>query len=537
MQEPLEFDHVIVGAGSTGCALAGRLSELNIGTVALVEAGGWDRHSWIKIPAGYYRTAFNPALNWGYKTEPESWLKNRSNPWPRGKVVGGCSSINGLVYIRGQPEDFHWWESAGGAAGWGWEDLFPYFRRMEDNERGACSLHGAGGPLGVINIRERHPLMAAYAKAAQEAGIPWNDDFNGKQQEGVGYYQLTIKGRRRCSAALSHLHPNTSRSNLNVMVKTQAARVLLDGRRARGIETCGPAGAREIRARAGVVICAGSINSPKLLELSGIGNPEVLSKAGVTTVHESPEVGENLQDHLQVKTVFLSRKPDTINDILRSPMKLAKVGLDYALFGRGPLTVGAAQIGVFARVLDEAARPNVQFHVMPGSTSDPSKGMDPFSAFTATVCQLRPESRGRVHIASPDPNAPPRITANYLSSDLDRRTIVAGLRLSRRIAVQPALQEYYGGEKYPGEQVQTDDEMLDWAQTVGTTIYHPSGTCRMGGDSGSVVDPELRVRGIDRLRVADASIMPRLISGNTNAACMAIGEKLADMFDRESRAR
>ncbi len=532
--EPLEFDYVVVGGGSAGCAVAGRLSEHGSSTVGLIEAGNWDRHPLLKIPAGYYRSAFTPAFNWGYSTEPERWLLHRSIPWPRGKVVGGCSSINGLVYMRGQHEDFESWANDEGASGWGWADMLPYFRRMEDNERGSNEFHGCGGPLAVANIREHHPLMAAYAMAAQEAGIPWNDDFNGRLQEGVGYYQLTIGRRMRCSAASSWLHPNRSRPNLHVMVKTNAQRILLDGRTATGVEVHTRAGIRQIRARQEVILCAGTVNSPQLLELSGIGNPEILLAAGITPVINSPQVGENLQDHLQVKTVFLSSQPDTINDKARSPLQLVKTGFDYLFRGRGLLTVGAAQIGIFARVLKDAARPDVQFHVMPGSLTDPRKGLDKFSAFTASVCQLRPESRGHIHIGCPDPAAPPRIVANYLSSEVDRRTVVAALQLSRQIAKQPALSDHYGGEKYPGEEARTDDELLGWAQETGTTIYHPSGTCRMGGEPDSVLDPDLRVRGADRLRVADASIMPRLISGNTNAACMAIGDRLADFCIQQS---
>ena len=532
MQDGMEFDYIVVGGGSAGCALAARLSERQSLKIALVEAGGWDTNPWIHVPVGYYRTAFNPDLNWGYVTEPDPGLGGRRNSWPRAKVMGGCSSINGLVYIRGQREDFRRWRQLG-AVGWDWEDMLPYFLRMEDQERGETRLHAEGGPLGVVDIRESDPIMRAYAEAAQQAGIRWNNDFNGEEQEGVGYYQLTIRGRFRCSAATAYLRPSRRRHNLNIFSRTHVRKILLDGRRAIGIEVEGPEGRRDLQASGEVILCSGAINSPQLLELSGIGNPAVLKSAGIQPVIDRSAVGENLQDHLQVKTVFHSTEAKTINDTMRNPLKLMRLGVDYLLRGRGLLTVGAAQIGIFARVLPQSQTPDVQFHVMPGSSTDPSQGMDAGSAFTATVCQLRPESRGHLHIASPDPAEHPSIFANYLATDLDRRTVIEGLKLSRRIVRQPALGRYYGGEKCPGPDADSDDDLLAWAREVGTTIYHPSGTCRMGSDAAAVVDPDLKVRGIDRLRVADASIMPTLISGNTNALCMAMGEKLGDQLKRE----
>lgn len=514
--------------------MAARLSERATCSVALVEAGNWDRSAWLHIPAGYYRTAFSPKFNWGYVTEPDPGLGGRAISWPRGKVVGGCSSINGLVYIRGQKEDFRRWRQLG-AIGWDWEDMLPFFLRMEDQEREEDALHRKGGPLGVVDIREHNPIMKAYAEAAQQAGITWTDDFNGKHQEGVGYYQLTIRGRFRSSAASAYLRPARHRSNLTVLTHTHARRVLLDNTRATGIEVDAPDGRRRLRARREVILCGGAINSPQLLELSGIGNPRVLKAAGIEPVVACRGIGENLQDHLQVKTVFHCKERVTINETMRNPLKLAGVGLDYFLRGRGLLSVGAAQIGIFARVMSGSETPDVQFHVMPGSATNPINGMDKFPAFTATVCQLRPESRGNLHVVSPDPDQQPRIVANYLASESDRTTIVQGLRLSRRIARQPALSRYYGGEKYPGAKVQSDGDLLAWARNAGTTIYHASGTCRMGSDDDAVVTPDLRVRGVDRLRVADASVMPTLISGNTNATCMAIGERLADLLAAPER--
>ena len=535
MMDGAEFDYVIVGAGSSGCALAGRLSERASCSVALIEAGHWDRDPWLHIPVGYYRMAFSSKFTWGYVTEPDPGLGGRAIPWPRGKVVGGSSSINGLVYIRGQREDFRRWRRLG-AVGWDWEDMLPLFLRMEGRKSEEDTLNGQGGPLGVVDIREHDPIMSAYGEAAQQAGISWTDDFNGELQEGVGHYRLTIRGRFRCSAARAYLRPALRRPNLKVLTRTRARRVLLDGKRATGVEVDAPNGRLRLRARGEVILCGGAINSPQLLELSGIGNPKVLKAAGIEPVVNRRDIGENLQDHLQVKTVFHCRERSTINDTMRNPLKLAGVGLKYVLRGRGLMTVGAAQIGIFTRVLPESQSPDVQFHVMPGSTTNPSEGMDRFPAFTATVCQLRPESRGHLHIDSPDPERHPRIVANYLATETDRRTVVEGLRLSRRIAAQPALSRYYGGEKYPGAEAQSDGDLLAWAEKVGTTIYHPSGTCRMGSDDDAVVDPSLRVRGIDRLRVADASVMPTLISGNTNATCMAIGERLADVLMAAERS-
>lgn len=530
MTEEIEqHDYVIVGAGSAGCALAGRLSEDPQRSVALIEAGGADRNLWLHIPVGYYRTAFGSAFSWDFKTEPEPRLGDRQIIWPRGRVIGGSSSINGLIYMRGQPEDFDTWRQLGNA-GWDWQSVLPVFKRCEDQERGASELHGVGGPLGVADLRLRHELCEAYIRAAVESGIPYNPDFNGTQQEGVGYYQLTIRGRWRCSAAAAYLRPARRRANLRIATDMLVERVAFEGRRAVGV--IGRIGGRRVRvgARREVILCAGAVQSPQLLQLSGIGPGALLARHGIAVVNDLPGVGENLQDHFQVKTIFRCARPITLNDDVKSIWRRAVIAAEYLLKRSGPMTIGAGQVGVFARTMPGAATPDVQFHVMPSSTEDPARGLHDFSGFTASICQLRPESRGRIAINSPDPGEAPRIVANYLATDTDRRVVMAGLRLSRRIARAPALAAYVAGEYWPGDAAESDEELVAHAARTGTTIFHPAGTCKMGADPASVVDAQLKVHGVGGLRVADASIMPTLVSGNTNAACIMIGEKLADMI-------
>lgn len=522
------YDFIIVGAGSAGCALAARLARGQDGTVALVEAGPHDRNPWIHIPVGYYRTKSSPRLTWGYRTEPEPQLNNRRINWPRGKVVGGCSSINGLLYIRGQPEDYDGW-AAMGATGWGWSDMLPVFRDMEDQERGADSWHGIGGPLGVTDLKPPHPLMDAYLRAAEAVGIPQNSDFNGARQEGAGYFQLTLRNGWRCSAARAYLYPDRP-PNLHVITDMQIERITMDGRCATGVQ--GRRGGQEttLTARREVILCAGAIGSPQLLELSGIGDTGVLRSAGIETRVNLPAVGANLQDHFQVKLVFRVRSKITINDILASPFGKVKAALEYALRRRGLMTVGAAQVSVFARVMPDAVRPDMQIHAMPASSEDPAKGMDPFPAFTSSVSQLRPVSRGNVHVTSPDPQQHPAIRANYLDAEYDRSFIVRALRLGRAIAQAEPLAAHITGEYLPGAKFATDDELLEAARSLGSTNYHPVGTCRIGPYGTGVVRPDLKVHGVDRLRVADASVMPTLVSGNTNAPSIAIGEKAARLI-------
>ena len=526
---------MVIGAGSAGCALAARLSEDPSVTVALIEAGGRAWNPWLHVPVGYFKTMHNPAVDWCYRTAPEPGLGGRSIEWPRGKVLGGSSALNGLLYIRGQPEDYEHWRQLGNA-GWGWEDVLPFFRASERQERGADDLHGADGPLAVSDMRAHREICDRFIAAAVAAGIPENDDFNGPTQEGVGYYQLTMRYGLRCSAATAYLGPARKRPNFHVVTHAVARRILIRDRRATGVE-CDCAGRRDtISARREVVLSAGAIGSPQLLQLSGIGPAELLSAHGIAPVVELPGVGENLQDHLQARAIYEVDAP-TLNDEVASLVGRMRIGLDFILRRRGPLTMGASQVGAFTRTRPECATPDVQFHIQPLSSVSPGHGLDPFSAVTFSVCQLRPESRGHVRIVSPEPNEHPEILANYLAAEADRRTVVAGVRIGRRIAEAAPLGEIVRREREPGPEAQSDDEILDWVCNRATTIYHPVGTCRMGQDGMAVVDARLRVRGVEGLRVADASIMPTIVSGNTNAPAIMIGEKAAAMIREDGRAK
>ncbi|MFQ5784232.1 MAG: GMC family oxidoreductase [Alphaproteobacteria bacterium] len=530
------YDYIVVGAGSAGCAVAARLSDDARAHVLLLEAGGRDRNPWLHIPVGYFRTMFDPRLSWCFETEPDPNLGGRRQIWPRGKVLGGSSAINGLIYVRGQPRDYDHWRQLGNA-GWGWDDVLPYFRKSEDQQRGADDLHGAGGPLGVSDLADDREICRAYVAAAVEAGLPYNPDFNGAVQDGVGYYQLTSRRGRRCSAASAYLRPARRRSNLHVEVDALARRVRFEGRRAVGVEYTVGGEARAARAGREIIVSGGTINTPQLLQLSGIGPSALLSEHGVEVVCDLPGVGANLQDHLQAKAIYRCTRPITVNDDLRTWRGKVGVALRYALFRRGPMTVSAGQVGVFARTRPESETPDVQFHLLPLSSERPVAGIrrgDPglhdFPGITVSVCQLRPESRGSVAIRSPDPTAPPAIATNYLATALDRETTVAAIKLARRIAAAPALAAHIAEERKPGPAVASDDDLLAYIRETGGTIFHPVGTCRMGSDPQAVVDERLRVRGVAGLRVADASIMPTLVSGNTNAPAIMIGEKAADMI-------
>ena len=526
----MEFDYVIVGAGSAGCALAGRLAERTSASIALLEAGPKDRNPWIHIPVGYYRTKSSPRLTWEYRTEPEAELKGRRIGWPRGKVVGGSSSINGLLYVRGHPLDYDDWARQG-AAGWAWESMLPIFKRMEDQERGGDDWHGTGGPLGVVDLRPKHPVMDAYIAAAGRCGLPANDDFNGAEQDGIGYFQLTLRDGKRCSSATAYGINGSRPKTLSVLPDAQVARVLFSEGRCTGVELA--KGGRRIGARREVILCAGAIGSPQILELSGIGDPDVLRPHGIPVQHANPAVGGNLQDHFQAKLVFRVSQKVTINDVLNNPFRKALVACEYALRRTGLMTVGAAQVSGFVRIDPSADRPDMQIHAMPGSSDDPARGMDPFSAFTSSVSQLRPESRGSVHIRSTDPREAPAIHANYLAEEVDRRFMVESVRYAREIARQPELADYYESEHRPGEAASSDEEILDFVRASGSTNYHPVGTCRIGVPGNGVVGPDLRVHGVQGLRVADASVMPVIVSGNTNAPSIAIGERLADFLTNE----
>ncbi|HEX5959573.1 MAG TPA: choline dehydrogenase [Hyphomicrobiaceae bacterium] len=529
------FDYVIVGAGSAGCVLANRLSEDPGITVALIEAGGRDRNPWIHIPAGYYRTFSNPAVTWQFGSGPEPFLDGRIVNWPRGRVLGGSSSVNGLLYVRGQSQDFDVWRQLGNV-GWGWSDVLPYFKRAEDQERGADELHGAGGPLGVSDVRIRQKqLCDAFIAGCVHAGIPHTNDFNGPEQEGAGYYQLTNRNGRRCSTAVGYLKPVRSRRNLHIVTDALVHGVELEGRRATGIRCRRHDRVETITARREVILAAGAIGSPQILQLSGIGPCAALRAAGVPVLHELPGVGENLQDHLQVRFVYHCQGHGSLNDIWHSPWLRLRAGLDYALGRRGILTIGAGVAGAFARSRPDVDLPDVQFHFMPLSADRPGQGLHPFSGVTASVCQLRPESRGTLKIAGPDPTAHPAIVSNYLAAEVDRRVLLDGMKLTRRVAAAPAFARHVLREHLPGPEVASDDALMAYARGYATTVFHPCGTAKMGSDGNAVVDARLRVRGLAGLRVADASIMPTLTSGNTNAPTIMIAEKAADMIREDAR--
>jgi len=529
MREFGRFDFIIVGAGSAGCVLANRLSASGRHRVLLLEAGGRDTNPWIHIPLGYGKLFNDPTVNWLYQTVPQAGLNGRVVSQPRGKVLGGCSSINGLVYIRGQRQDFDNWRQLGNV-GWSYDDVLPYFRRAEDQMRGADDYHGVGGPLPVSDQSEPHPLCDAFIQAAHEAGHPVNPDFNGAAQEGAGYYQTTSRRGFRVSAAVAYLRPARRRPNLAIVTGAHATRILLEGGAAVGIEWAQGGGQFRAAAAREVILAAGAINTPQLLQLSGIGPGELLRDHGVAVAHELPGVGADLQDHLQVRMVFGCTRRITFNDDMRSPFRTAGVGLRFLVRRKGPLTVSAGYAGGFFRTDPARDTPDMQVHFINFSTNKMGDRLHPFSGFTASSCQLRPESRGSVRIVSPDPFAPPAIDPNYLATENDRRVSVAGLKLLRGIMQAPAIRPFVAAEREPGLEVASDEQLLGYCRERGASIYHPTCTARMGADPGAVVDARLQVHGLGRLRIADGSVMPNLVSGNTHAAIVAIGEKAADMI-------
>lgn len=532
----MEFDFVIVGAGSAGCALANRLSADGRHTVALLEAGGPDRSPWIHIPVGYFKTIKDPSLNWMYRTEPDPGLNGRSINWPRGKTLGGSSSINGLLYVRGQPQDYDHWRQLGNT-GWGWEDVLPYFKRAESWEGGSSELRGGEGPLAVSRSNKSWKIVDAWVQAAQHSGFPFNDDYNGTSQEGVGYFQLTARNGLRCSAAKAYLKPARSRSNLAVLTGFLTSRILFEGIRAVGVAGYRSGAPAEVRARCEVILSAGSISSPQILMLSGIGDGNELSANGIESRHHTPGVGKNLQDHLQARPVYKCTVP-TINTRSRGIWNQARIGLEYLTKRSGPLTMAASLGTGYLKTRPELATPDIQFHIQPFSAENPTIGVDDFDAFTASVLQLRPESRGEIKLKTGQIADYPRIHPNYLSTDRDQQTIVEGIRMARRICRASPVAGLITEEYRPGSEIsdEDDDALLDWARETATTIYHPTGTCKMGSDPMAVVDERLRVRSVDRLRVADCSIMPQIVSGNTNAPAIMIGEKVSDMILEDARS-
>jgi choline dehydrogenase len=503
--------------------------------VLLLEAGPPDRYPWIHVPIGYAKTMFHPVYNWRFHTEPEPGMNGREIYWPRGRTLGGSSAINGLIFIRGQPQDYDDWAERGNP-GWGYADVLPWFRRLEHNVRGASECHGTEGPLWASDIAVPHPLVEALIGSARALGIPRNDDFNGPTQEGAGYYQLTTRHGFRCSTATAYLRPARGRPNLEVRTRAHATRVTFDGRRATGVAFRCAGRDEHVEARREVILAAGALQSPQLLELSGIGSPEVLRRVGIALVHALPGVGENLQDHLQARVIYRCTEPITTNDTLRTWHGKLRMGLHYLLRRGGPMAVGINQGGVFARARSDSTRPDVQFHFATLSSDMAGSPVHDFPGFTLSVCQLRPEARGSVHLKSPDPMVAPAMQANYLSTPGDRATLVAGIRLARALAATAPLAGYVAGEYRPGAAARTDDELLEFARNTGGTIFHPSGTTRMGpaSDPAAVVDASLRVHGCTALRVVDCGIMPTLVSGNTNVPVVMIAEKISEAILRDA---
>ncbi len=529
-----QFDYIVVGAGSAGCVLANRLSADGRHKVLLLEAGPKDNYLWIHIPIGYGKTMFHKAYNWGFYTDPEANMKGRRIYWPRGRGLGGSSSINGLIFVRGQREDYNHWAQLGNA-GWDWNSVLPYFMRSEHNSRGANATHSDKGPLWSSDIGGKHELMEAIIRGANELGVPRNDDFNSGDQEGVGYYQLFTHNGWRISSAVAYLKPARDRANLRIETDAHTTGVILEGRRAVGVRYIQNGVVREARAAREVILSAGSLQSPQILQLSGIGPAPLLQRHGIGVVHNLPGVGQNLQDHLQLRLMYKVSKPITTNDDLRTLFSQAKIGLQWLLTRTGPLGIGINQGGLFTKILPGSETPDIQFHFGTLSADMAGGKPHPWSGCTFSVCQLRPESRGSVEIKSTDPLEPPSMRPNYLEAETDRICAVESIKYARRLASTKALKPYLIEEYKPGADVRTDDEILDFAREYGATIFHPTGTCKMGSDPMAVTDARLRVHGIGGLRVVDCSIMPTLVSGNTHAPAVMIAEKASDMILADSK--
>ena len=530
------FDYVIVGAGSAGCVLANRLSADPDVSVLLLEAGTKDNYIWIHIPVGYLYTINNPRTDWCFMTEPIAGLNGRTLNYPRGKTLGGCSSINAMIYMRGQARDYDGWRQMGNR-GWGWDDVLPYFLRSEDYAFGADAHHATGGEWRVEAMRLSWEILDAFRDAAVAAGIPATDDFNRGDNEGCGYFKVNQKRGVRWSTAKAFLRPARGRANLTVLTGAQASRVLLDGKRATGLEFRQNGMARRAFARGEVLLAAGAIGSPHLLQVSGIGPGDLLAAHGVAVQHDLEGVGANLQDHLQLRLIYKVKNTRTLNQQANSLAGRIGMGLRYALFRRGPLTMAPSQLGAFAKSDPGRETANLQYHIQPLSLDKFGEPLHRFPAFTASVANLRPESRGAVRLKSPDPTVYPAIDPNYLSHPADRSVAVASIRLTRKICAAAPLARFAPEEYLPGAQVETDDELARTAGDIGTTIFHPVGTARMGHDNLAVVDDRLSVHGIDRLRVVDASIMPTITSGNTNSPTIMVAEKASDMIKADRRGR
>jgi choline dehydrogenase len=525
------FDYIIIGSGTAGSTLAARLSEDAAVRILVLESGGADRGFWLKLPVGYYKSIYDKRVSHLYKGENDPGISGRQMDCPRGHVVGGSSSINGLIYIRGQHADFDDW-SALGAEGWSFNEVLPHFRAIETYSGQPSQYRGAHGPLQVCDLRNDNPACHDWLRAAHAHGLPQNADFNGESAFGVGGYQLTLRGRWRDSAATAFLHPALKRPNLMLETGARVTEITFDGLRASGVRYIQNGITREMTADCEVILCCGSVQTPQLLQLSGIGPARLLREHGIPVRADAPEVGENLQDHLQMRTIVeLDERGDSLNDQVRNPVSLAKMGLQWLFQSRGPLTVGAGQVGgAVCTKYAENGRPDIQLFVMPLSVDKPGKPLHRYSGFTTSFWQCHPESRGSIHIASSDPFRDPRICTNYLSAEKDQKVVVEGIRMVRELYNRPEFRHRWQREVVPGAKNQSDSEVLAAVRQMAGTVYHLVGTARMGSDARAVVDPELRVNGVEGLRVVDASVMPKITSANTNAPTFMIAEKAAAMI-------
>jgi len=525
------FDYIIIGAGSAGCVLANRLSQNPNNKILLIEAGGTDSYPWIHIPVGYYKTMHNPKTDWCYKTEPDETMENRSIPYPRGKTLGGSSSINGLLYIRGQEQDYDIWRQLGNK-GWSWSDVLPYFLKAENQERGQSEFHGVGGPLSVSDPRIRLSILDAFMNAAEEVGIPKVNDFNKGDNHGCGYFQVTERNGLRCSAAVGYLTPIKNRQNLKIETKCHVEKINFENKKAVSVSYWKDDQSFTIKTNKEIILSAGSIGSAQILQTSGIGEAKKLSKLGIDIIKNSVGVGKNLQDHLMFRPVYKVKNIKTLNKKINSIIGKLMIGMEYVFLRRGPMTMGASLLCGFAKSDASRTTPNLQFHVQPISTDKlGGSNLHNFAAFTPTVANIRPTSKGEINIISKDSRENPKIKMNYLSSTEDREVAAKGLKLIRKIVLESNEFKQYAPEEFrPGINIQDDEDLVKAASNYAQTIFHPVGTCKMGNDENSVISDELKVHGIENLRVIDASVMPNITSGNTNAPTIMIAEKGADMI-------
>ena len=530
----LQFDFIIVGAGTAGCLLANRLSANGKYTVALLEAGGSDNYHWVHIPVGYLYCMGNKRTDWLYKTTKQKGLNGRELNYPRGKVMGGCSSINGMIYMRGQANDYDQWRQMGNE-GWSWDDVLPYFKNMEDSYEGENKFHGSGGEWKVNQQRLSWEVLDSFKEATIEAGIPQIDDFNEGNNFGVSYFKVNQNDGLRWNTVKAFLKPVKNRKNLRVISKCEVSKIILKNKKAKGVKVFRNGKSEEIYVNREIILSSGSIGSPKILELSGIGNPNILSKLGIDTEVESKNIGENLQDHLQLRVIYELENAKTLNQKANSFIGKLGIGLEYALKRTGPMSMAPSQLGLFAMSDKSHETPNLQFHVQPLSLDKFGEPLHNFPGLTASVCNLNPQSRGNVHIVSKDYKIAPSIDPNYLSAEQDKIVAAQSIKLARKIISQPAMKKYNPKEYAPGIQFQSEDDLKKVAGDIGTTIFHPVGTCAMGTNVSSVTDSNLKVRGVEGLRIADASIMPTITSGNTNAPTLMIAEKASEMILKSNK--